>query len=196
MFHGSSGGCPDDAEDQRDTAAGQHRAGGPHERPALAERQGDLDDRAGQDRREDLRHGHVEVQSDLPEDVDRDDDRRDVQTRIADARQDQRVGVAADASASGWSRGRPTQACPDHGASVSLPLISRLPEASRGVRDPEPGRPSAQCRRARMAALSRVLAQVALRTLGGSAVRSGPPVRLRSGPPAPYGSVPRRRCTR
>ena len=58
----------------------------------LAEGQDDLDDRAGQDRREDLRHADPEVQPDLAEDVDRDDDRRDVQARIADARQDQRVG--------------------------------------------------------------------------------------------------------
>ena len=87
---------PDDAEDQRDAAPGQHRAGGPHERPALAEGQDDFDDRAGQDRRKDLRDRHVEVQPDLPEDVDRDDDRRDVQARIADVGQDQRVGAAAD----------------------------------------------------------------------------------------------------
>ena len=55
----------DDAEDEGDAAPGQHRAGGPHERPALAEGQDDLDDRAGQDRREDLRHAHLEVQPDL-----------------------------------------------------------------------------------------------------------------------------------
>ena len=87
---------PDDAQDEGDAAAGQHRARRPHERPGLAEGQGDLDDRAGQDRREDLRHAHLEVQPDLPEDVDRDDDRGDMQARIADVRQDQRVGAAAE----------------------------------------------------------------------------------------------------
>ena len=84
---------PDDAQDQRDAAPGEHRAGRPHERPGLAERERDLDDRAGEDRREDLRHAHLEAQADLAEDVDRDDDRRDVQPRIARVRQDERVAV-------------------------------------------------------------------------------------------------------
>ena len=87
---------PDDAQDQRDAAAGEHRAGRPDEGPALAEGQRDLDDRAGQDRRQDLRDADPEVEADLAEDVDRDDHRRDVQPRIADARQDERVRAAAD----------------------------------------------------------------------------------------------------
>ena len=85
---------PDDAQDEGDAAAGQHRARRPDERAGLPEGQDDLDDRAGQDRREDLRHAHLEVQPDLPEDVDRDDDRGDMQPRIADVRQDQRVACS------------------------------------------------------------------------------------------------------
>ena len=46
----------DDAQDERDAAAGQHRAGRPDEGLRLPEGQRDLEDRAGQDRREDLRH--------------------------------------------------------------------------------------------------------------------------------------------
>ena len=46
-------------------------------------------------RGEDLRHAHLEVQPDLAEHVDRDDHGRDVQPRIADVRQDQRVAGAA-----------------------------------------------------------------------------------------------------
>ena len=51
----------------------------------------DLDDRAGEDRGQDLRHADPEAQPDLAEDVDRDDHRRDVQTRIAQVGQDQRI---------------------------------------------------------------------------------------------------------
>jgi len=86
----------DDTEDQGNPAARQHRAGRPDEGPGLPESQRDLDDEAGQDRRQDLRHAHPEVQPNLAEDVDGDDDRRDVQPRIPDARQDQRVWRAAD----------------------------------------------------------------------------------------------------
>ena len=43
----------------------------------------------------------AEVQPDLAEDVDRDDHRGDVQARIADARQDERVAAAAERQRAG-----------------------------------------------------------------------------------------------
>ena len=98
MFQGSSGGRADDPQDERDAAAGEHRAGRPDEGAALPEGDRDLEDGAGQDRRQDLRDADAEVQPDLAEDVDRDDHRRDMQARVADARQDERVGGAADVS--------------------------------------------------------------------------------------------------
>jgi hypothetical protein len=107
---GLVGWRPDDPQDQRDAAPGQHRAGRPHERPALPEGQDDLDDRAGQDGSEDLGDGDEEVQAQLAEDVDRDDDRRDVQARIANVRQNQRVGAAADGQRPGGHRRRPATA--------------------------------------------------------------------------------------
>ena len=87
---------PDDAQDEGDAAPGEHRAGRPDEGAARAEGEGDLDDRGGQDRGEDLRDAHPEAQAGLPQDVDRDDHGRDVQPRIADVRQDQRVAGLAE----------------------------------------------------------------------------------------------------
>ncbi len=99
-------GRPHEAKDERDTAAGQHRARRPDERPALAERQRHLEDRAGQDRRQDLRHAHLEVQPELAEDVDGDDHRGDVQARIASVGQDQRIAGSAERErAAGHKRG-------------------------------------------------------------------------------------------
>ncbi len=83
-------------QDQRDAAAGEHRARGPHERVLTPERDRDLHDRARDDGGEDLRHGHVEPQLRLPEHVDRDDDRGDVQARVAQLRQHHRIGEPLD----------------------------------------------------------------------------------------------------
>ena len=89
----SSGVVVGHAEDERDTAAGEHRAGRPHEGAAGAEGDGHAEDRGGQDRRQDLRDADLEVQADLPEDVDRDDDGGHVQPRIAELRQEHGVRV-------------------------------------------------------------------------------------------------------
>ena len=97
----------DDAQDQGHAAAGEHRARRPDERLARAEREGDLDDRGRQDRRQDLGHADAEVQPDLAEDVDRDDHRGDVQPRVADVRQDQRVAWCRRSTACVRAAGRP-----------------------------------------------------------------------------------------
>ena len=56
----------DDAQDQGDAAAGEHRAGRPDERPLLPERERDLEHRAGQDRGQDLRHADPEASPTWP----------------------------------------------------------------------------------------------------------------------------------
>jgi len=66
------------------------------ERLSGFERRPGIDIHARQDRGEDLRHADPEVQAELAEHVDRDDDRRHMEARIADARQDQRVGPGAE----------------------------------------------------------------------------------------------------
>ena len=86
----------DDPQDERDAAPGEHRAGRPDEGAARAERQDDLDDRRGQDRREDLRDADLEPQHGLPQHVDRDDHGGDVETRIAGVGEDQRVAGLAE----------------------------------------------------------------------------------------------------
>ncbi len=92
----SPGGVPGHAEDERDAAAGQHRARRPHERAAPAERDRHLDDGAGEDGGEDLRHADLEAQLDLAEHVDRDDDGGDVQARVAQLGQHHRVRAALE----------------------------------------------------------------------------------------------------
>ena len=91
VFQGSSGGVPTTRRIRATPLPVSIALAGHTNERRLAERQDDLDDRAGQDRREDLRHADLEVQPDLAEDVDRDDHCGDVQPRVADARQDQRV---------------------------------------------------------------------------------------------------------
>ena len=93
VFQGSSGGVPTTRRMSATPLPVSIALAGQTNGAALAEGQDDLDDRAGQDRGEDLRDADPEVQPDLAEDVDRDDDRRDMQPRVADARQDQRVGA-------------------------------------------------------------------------------------------------------
>ncbi len=107
----------DDSHDQGHAAAGEHRAGGPHERARLPEGEGDLDHRAGQHRGHDLGHGQLEAQHRLTQQVDGQDHRRDVEPRVADAGQDQGVrrptqgqgsaGHVDSAAAAGRMAGRP-----------------------------------------------------------------------------------------
>ena len=138
---------PDDAQDQGHAAAGEHRARRPDERATLTESDRDLEDRAGQDRREDLGHADLEVQADLAEDVDRDDHGRDVQARIADARQEQRIARAAQrerATGGGHRVTRRTWSAGTSPSSVAVPsahstrtrsavgAVSRPKYASRG----------------------------------------------------------------
>ena len=65
----------------------------------LAERQNDLNRRAGEDGSQDLRHTDVEMQRHLAEQVDADDYGGDMQARIAQAGQDNGIVTLADGQA-------------------------------------------------------------------------------------------------
>ena len=87
-------------QDERDAAACQHRAGGPHERLRLAEGDDYLQNEASENRRQDLRHTDMEAETYLAECVERDDDPCHMQSRVAKFRQYQWVGSAPDANLS------------------------------------------------------------------------------------------------
>ena len=90
-------------QDERDATAGQHRAGGPHERLLLTEGDDYLQNEASENRRQDLRHTDMEAETYLAEGVERDDHTRNVQSGVTKFWQYQRVGGASDAN---LSRGR------------------------------------------------------------------------------------------
>ena len=62
----------------------------------LPEGDPDLDHGAGEQRDEDLRDRQLEVEGDLPEDLERDDHRGQVQPRVAQLGQQDRVGPASN----------------------------------------------------------------------------------------------------
>ena len=113
----------DHPEDQRDAAPGQHGARRPHERSGAGERPRHFDHGARQDGDEDLHHRHPESEDRLAEDVDRDDDRREMQPGIADGREHERVPLP----------------CRDGRCERGTAFDGRLEPRARGVR--APGRP-------------------------------------------------------
>ena len=80
-----------DAQDERDAVSGQQRARRPHDDPLLPEDDRELEDGAHADRDEDLRDRQVEVERDLAEDLERDDDRGEVQPRVLEGRKNDRI---------------------------------------------------------------------------------------------------------
>ena len=87
---------PGDAEHERDPVAGEHRARGPHQHVPTPEGDRHLEHGAGADRDQDLGDRQVEVERDLTEHLERDDHRGEVEPRIGQLRQQDRVGAAAD----------------------------------------------------------------------------------------------------
>ena len=85
------------AQNESDAAAGEHRAGGPHERLGLTERDGHLEQRSGEDRGEDLGDADMEPEPHLAERVQCEDHRRDVQSGIAYAWKNDWIIAAQDA---------------------------------------------------------------------------------------------------
>jgi hypothetical protein len=84
------------AEDEGDAVAGEERTRRPHDHAPLLQLDRELDHGAGAERDEDLGDRELEVERDLPEHLQRDDHRGEVETRIGQARQEHRVGSAAD----------------------------------------------------------------------------------------------------
>ena len=82
---------PRHAEDERDAVSGQQRARGPHEHALSPESDPDLEDRRGEHRDEDLGDRELELERDLSEHLERDDHRREVETRVA--RRGQQDGI-------------------------------------------------------------------------------------------------------
>ena len=87
---------PRHAEHERHAVPGQERARRPHDHALSPERDPDLEDRAREQRDEDLRDREVEVERRLPEDLQRHDHAREVQARVAQRRQQHGVRRAAD----------------------------------------------------------------------------------------------------
>ena len=80
-----------DAQDEGDAVSGQERARRPHDDPLLPEDDRELENRAHADRDEDLRDRQVEVERDLAEDLERDDDRGEMQPRVLEGRKNDRI---------------------------------------------------------------------------------------------------------
>ncbi len=74
----------------------QHRARGPKEHVLPPHRDPDLQRRAGQDCDQDLGDRNAEVEAHLSDHLQRDDRRREVEPRIADLRQQHRIGATAN----------------------------------------------------------------------------------------------------
>ena len=96
MLHQSPCSVPGHAEDEGDAVSGQERARGPEDHVLAPERDPHLEHRAGQQRDEDLRDREPELERHLAEDLQRDDHGREVEPRVADARQQDRVGRASN----------------------------------------------------------------------------------------------------
>jgi hypothetical protein len=76
-----------DAQDERDAVAGQQGARRPHDHALPAERDRDLEHRAGAERDEDLGDGEVEAERRLSQHLERDDHCSQMQPRVARRRQ-------------------------------------------------------------------------------------------------------------
>ena len=104
-----------DAEDEGDAVAGQERTRRPHEHALAAEGDRDLEDPGDRERDQDLRDRQLEVERDLPEHLERDDDGREVEARVAQRREQDRVRGTSD------SQCRPVDA--DRGGRAHLLLM-------------------------------------------------------------------------
>ena len=87
---------PGDAEDEGDAVPGQERARRPHQDALGAHRDPDLEHGAGHERDEDLRDREPELERDLPEHLQRRDRRGEVQPRVLQLRQQDRIRGAPD----------------------------------------------------------------------------------------------------
>ncbi len=117
-----------DPQNERNAVAGDERARRPHDHAVAEERDRELEQACGSDRDQNLRDREVEPERDLPENVQRDDDRGEVQPRIANRRQEHRVGGPADL------KPRPIGPGQGGGTHHQRIVLGSLPRASRSPR--------------------------------------------------------------
>ena len=87
---------PRHTQDERDSVAGEERARRPHDHVLAEEGNADLKQGARSDRDEDLGYREAEPERGLSENLQRDDHRREVEARVAQLREQNRVRRAAD----------------------------------------------------------------------------------------------------
>ena len=87
---------PRHPEDECDAVPGEERARRPDERVLPSKDDPELEHGTRADGDEDLRDRETEVERNLAEDLERDDDRSQMQTRVANARQDDRIRLSTD----------------------------------------------------------------------------------------------------
>ncbi len=122
--------CARHPEDECDAVPGEERARRPDEHVLPPSDDPDLEHGTGADRDEDLRDRETEVERDLAEDLERDDDRSQVQTRVANARQDDRIRLPTDREpAPAAKRGLLASRAPAQ--AVRAHLIRELADADR-----------------------------------------------------------------
>ena len=120
-----------DAQDEGDAVAGQERAGRPHDHPVAPERDRELEHGAGPEGDEDLRDRQVEAERRLPQHLQRHDHGCEVQSRVAERRQQDGVRRAADQHGPPASSGRCSGAHrPPMVVGSALPLTARRPDKS------------------------------------------------------------------
>ena len=116
---------PRHAEDEGDAVSREQRARRPEDHVLAPEGDSHLEHCAGEQRDEDLGDREPEVERDLPEHLQRDDHGREVQSRVADARQQDRVLRAADPHgrlAGGRGRAHRLMVCRDAANSLASGL--------------------------------------------------------------------------
>ena len=101
--------CARHPEDECDAVPGEERARRPDERVLPSKDDPELEHGTRADGDEDLRDRETEVERDLAEDLERDDDRSQVQTRVANARQDDRIRLPTDREPALGSERRPAR---------------------------------------------------------------------------------------
>ena len=124
------------AEDERDAVPRQKRARRPHDHPPLPERDPELEDRARQERDEDLGDRELEAERRLPEHLQRRDDGCEPESRVSHLRQQHGVRRAANRERS--PRRRVSQDRCTHAGhrTVEEPIPGRSPATSTESAEP------------------------------------------------------------
>ena len=129
------------AQDEGDAVPRQERARGPQDHPLAPERDADLEHRARDERDEDLCDREPELERDLPEHLQRDDHRREVQARVPQRRKQDRVGRASNA------KRRPARVDGGHANHLENPTQVSTRPGTSGWSQPGSNRRPPRCQR-------------------------------------------------